>query len=199
MTWLNNRTDINTNFFAIQIELWRIDDSPCAPKFQIIVKPNNWAKLVKKVTNYDAILTETKLTQLEFWTQFIDYVQSKDLNIRLRKPWPRHWYNISFGFSQAHIELSINSQTEKASCFLYIPKNKDLFYYLQKYKNEIDEQFDYKLHWAELIGKKASKISIFTDAYLNKTDNWEDIYQWYVKNILLLQKIFSYYVKDYKK
>ncbi|MBU1121650.1 MAG: DUF4268 domain-containing protein, partial [Candidatus Omnitrophica bacterium] len=42
--WLNEHTDEKLNFFIIKIELWQIGDSPVAPKFQIISKPNDWAK-----------------------------------------------------------------------------------------------------------------------------------------------------------
>ena len=46
--WLNEHTDEKPNFFAIKMELWQIGDSPYAPKFQIISKPNDWAKTIKK-------------------------------------------------------------------------------------------------------------------------------------------------------
>jgi hypothetical protein len=32
------------DFFAVEIELWRIGDSPMAPSFNVVVKPNDWAK-----------------------------------------------------------------------------------------------------------------------------------------------------------
>jgi len=66
--WLNEHTDEKVNFFAIKMELWQIGNSPCAPKFNIISKPNDWAKAVKKSTRLSN-LTETKVLQLEFWNQ----------------------------------------------------------------------------------------------------------------------------------
>lgn len=40
--WLNKHTDSEINFFAIEVEVWKIGDSPYAPKFQVIAKPNNF-------------------------------------------------------------------------------------------------------------------------------------------------------------
>ena len=49
--WLNNHTDEDILFFVCEIELYSIGDSDLAPKFNVVVKPNEWAKEVKsKIT-----------------------------------------------------------------------------------------------------------------------------------------------------
>ncbi len=45
--WLNEHTDEDINFFLIKIELWQIENSNPAPKFEIICSPNEWAKTIK--------------------------------------------------------------------------------------------------------------------------------------------------------
>ena len=42
LDWLNERTDDKIHLFGLEIELWRIGDSPIAPKFNIISQPNDW-------------------------------------------------------------------------------------------------------------------------------------------------------------
>ena len=37
--WLNRHTDSNIGFFLVEIELWQIDDSLLAPKFNVVEKP----------------------------------------------------------------------------------------------------------------------------------------------------------------
>src|SRR4051794_9072868 len=37
--WLNERTDQKIRLFGLEIELWRIGESPLAPKFNIVSKP----------------------------------------------------------------------------------------------------------------------------------------------------------------
>ena len=40
LDWLNQITDGRFNCFGLDIELWRIGDSPVAPKFNVVCKPN---------------------------------------------------------------------------------------------------------------------------------------------------------------
>ena len=46
--WLNNHTDENISFFLIEIKLYKIGNSEPAVKLEVIEKPNNWTKEVKK-------------------------------------------------------------------------------------------------------------------------------------------------------
>ena len=81
--WLNEHTDENINFFAIQIELWKIGNSELAPKFNIISKPNDWAKEIKKsFSNYEP--TETKLSQLEFWKKYKERLENEKSTLKPR-------------------------------------------------------------------------------------------------------------------
>ena len=48
LDWLNERTDEKINLFGLEIELWRIGDSPIAPKFNIISQPNDWSRTVQQ-------------------------------------------------------------------------------------------------------------------------------------------------------
>ena len=46
--WLNEHTDENLEFYLVRIEVWQIENSPLAPKFEILSRPNDWAKAVKE-------------------------------------------------------------------------------------------------------------------------------------------------------
>ena len=50
LDWLNSITDGDFRFFALEVELWRIGDSPAAPKFNVVSKPNAWTKTVGEAT-----------------------------------------------------------------------------------------------------------------------------------------------------
>ncbi len=51
--WLNNHTDENIGFFLCEIKLFRIGSSDPAVKFEVVERPNDWTKEVKKATSPD--------------------------------------------------------------------------------------------------------------------------------------------------
>ncbi len=44
LDWLNEITDTRFYFFGLEVELWQIEDSPAAPRFSVVAKPNDWTK-----------------------------------------------------------------------------------------------------------------------------------------------------------
>lgn len=95
LDWLNERTDERINFFGLEVELWRIGDSPVAPKFNLASKPNEWSRSVQRAA--EAEISEHKLVQLQFWTAFRDYLEERKSFIRCQKPSPQHWMSHSIG------------------------------------------------------------------------------------------------------
>ncbi len=191
--WLNEHTDEKINFFAIKLELWQIDGSPYAPKFQIISKPNEWAKIMKAPISS---LTERKLKLLDFWTALNEYLNNKNSEINPQKPSSDHWNNISVGTSKAHISLTALAKEKKIGCEFYIPDNKELYFYLIEHKEKIEQIFGQELYWQELKGKKASRISISRDNFnLYEDNDWEKDFAWFEYNAIRLKKAICPFLK----
>jgi Domain of unknown function (DUF4268) len=192
--WLNEHTDESIEFYLIHIELYQIGDSPYAPKFEIISKPNDWTKAVRNsVENKQP--SDTKIKQLEFWTQFKEYAKEKHVKIRLQKSYPQHWTNISIGSSNAHIALTIHSRENKFGVELYIPKDKELFEKLCFQKEEIEKELGEKAIWMPLPYKKASRIRILHSGSFEDTDNWRDSFEWLISEAEKFHKIFPKYLR----
>ncbi len=196
--WLNEHTDENVNFFIIKMELWQIGDSPLAPKFQIISKPNDWAKALKKTTAQSS-LSDTKILQLEFWNRFKEFAQEHNTALRLRKAYPQHWYSISMGHSEAHIDLTINTQKNQIGCEIYISDSKDLYYYLEEHKDEIEKELGFELEWMALEHKKASRIKVSRDSDIENIEEWEEYFEWLNTKAQTFQKVFGKHIKAMKK
>lgn len=192
--WLNEHTDEEINFFIVQIELWKICGSPCAPKFQIISKPNYWAKTVKKSIQQSE-MTDTKLKQLEFWSKFREYAEDNGAKFRLRKPLAHQWYDISYGSSQSHISLNVNKRENLISCDIYIPDSKELYQNFFKHKAEIEKEVG-ELEWMELPEKKASRIRLAKSVDIDDESKWEEYFEWLKSMAETFQSVFSKYIKS---
>ena len=69
--WLNEHTVDPFAFFAVKLRVVRIADSPFAPLFEVIERPNSWDRIVaerRRETEGDR--TETGQFRLDFWTHF---------------------------------------------------------------------------------------------------------------------------------
>ena len=199
--WLNENTNEKINFFAINIELWRIGNSPFAPKFSIISKPNNWAKALKKSTSTTSSnnATDLKMLQLEFWTNLNEYIQNNKTTLSVRTPKPKHWYDLNFGIasSKAYITLVVHNREQYCSVEIYIPKIKEIFFGLEKQKDKIEKETNLKFEWMELPEKQASRIMIKNHNFnLEDTDKWINSYQWLVETVEKIKPVFLKYIRD---
>lgn len=135
--WLNQHTDENIGFFLIEIELWRINDSLPAPKFNIVEKPNAWAKTLKAAEG----LSEVKKLQLEFWQSFNEYAFAKPdfkKDFSQRKAAAQHWYSLSIGSSVYHLDFTVNTQKKRIGAEIYITDNKEVYEKFLEKKSEIE-------------------------------------------------------------
>ncbi|HYE75818.1 MAG TPA: DUF4268 domain-containing protein [Blastocatellia bacterium] len=83
LDWLNRITEEKFNFFGVEVELWRIADSPVAPKFNIVSKPNNWSKAVRHQSRKDGSTTdEWSVNLLNYWIEFKSFLESSGSGIK---------------------------------------------------------------------------------------------------------------------
>ena len=195
MEWLNNNTSSDLSFFLIRMELWQIGDSPYAPKFHILVEPNDWAKAIQQRNIPTNELTDTKLSQLEFWQQFIAYGKTNNTSLRLgRKARAQHWYNISFGTSEAHLSLTINTRENTVAASVYIPKSPELYKHFFENKEQIEESMGFQLDWQELEGRLASRITIGKIGDIANEKEWESYFKWLQEKAEKLASTFSKFI-----
>jgi len=191
--WLNEHTDDHINFFLVKMELWQIGESPFAPKFQIICQPNEWAKALKESVTSN--LTDTKVLQLDFWNKFKEYASANKTKLKLRKADPQHWFNISYGSSESHICLTLNTRESQIACEIYIDDSKELFNHLFSNKDNIEKDLGEKLEWLELPGKKASRIKIVREGDVGDTNKWEEYFAWFKNEAEKFHDVFKRYLK----
>lgn len=190
--WLNQHTDSNIGFFLVEIELWQINDSLFAPKFNVVEKPNDWAKTMKSIEG----MSETDRLKLEFWQAFNDQMGSNPDFLRefnLRKPQPCHWYDLGIGTSSYYISLNINTQKKKIDAGLYIPSDKDVFHRLQEHADAFREAIDKDVEFRD--AGKSSRILLYHSINVKDCAKWAEAANWLFEMALK----FKNTVKDIDK
>ena len=191
--WLNNHTDENISFFLIEIKLYKIGDSDPAVKFEVIEKPNNWTKEVKKQTSADP----AKRFRLEYWTAFNEYAFTKAAFancFKRRKPSTDHWMSLSLGSSAYHLDILTLKKRNAVSVEFYISDDKTIFQKLLLHKDAIETELGFALDWRELPDKKASRIIIEKPVNLDNNSEWNDQFDWIVDMCIRFKKAFKKFV-----
>lgn len=199
LEFLNQHTTDELDFFAVEIELWRIGDSPMAPSFNVVVKPNDWAKTGQQNAKAAATTTPTKQRQLKFWTGWQAWLQAKGSTLRTQKPLPQHWTNIALGRSGIHLAASVNSRESRVGMEVYIghENSKDMFKQLKAHQAEIDQALGCKLEWMELPDGHACRIlQVRADSPLEEEDQWPVYYAWLEQAALRMSEVFRPLVKE---
>ncbi|MFC1644522.1 DUF4268 domain-containing protein [Patescibacteria group bacterium] len=197
--WLNEHTDEKINFFLIKIELWKIGDSDPAPKFDIVSKPNNWAKAIKKVSR-SGEPSKLALQQIDFFNRFVEYCNGKKTILKLSKPGTTAtaYYQVGIGTSKARIAIKMNTHHNLMKVDLYVT-NKDTYYKLEESREEIDRKFDFDLIWDEYPESKGSLIGTSFDFNIDTENKYEEYFEEIKTVSEKMQKVFGRYLKEFKK
>ena len=99
---MNEHTADGFSFFAVKLRVVRIGDSPFAPVFQVIEKPNGWEREIRqKAQSEEAAHYDVKA---EFWTAML--ARHPELAELGMKPW-RYPNNYIVMNEEPRIELSV--------------------------------------------------------------------------------------------
>lgn len=111
--WLNEHTADDFAFFAVRLRVVRIGDSPYAPIFEIVEKPNDWNREVQqKAKSEGAAYYDIKE---KFWTALLDkHPELEKLGV---KSW-RYANNYITLVEEPRIELSLWVGKTKSGVFV---------------------------------------------------------------------------------
>ena len=197
--WLNEISSDDHQFFGLEIELWRIGDSPAAPKFNIVAKPNDWKREVGRSARSmePANLTETKRLQLEYW-QALNVRLSSNPLLRNRKARPQHWTTFSIGRSGMHLGAIVDTRENRIGVELYLgdANANSYFEQLKQDKDIIETEVDFELVWMPLPERRACRIIGYHPMKdLSDKDSWDELQDWMVSALEQMQRAFAPRVK----
>lgn len=207
LDWLNERTDEKINLFGLEIELWRIGDSPIAPKFNIISQPNDWSRTVKQAATGSGEVSAHKQFQLKFWTAFKQQMEVRGSFVRCQKPSPQHWMNHAIGRSGVHLDSIISlwsSETGlkgpeiRAELYLDGPNAKKEFAILEKQREGIETALGFPLTWHNPEGKAACRLYTRQNADFTNEVLWSEQFEWLRQRLEKMHNVFAPIVKNLK-
>jgi hypothetical protein len=207
LDWLNERTDDNIHLFGLEIELWRIGDSPIAPKFNIISQPNDWSRTVQQAAAGSAEVSEHKQLQLRFWTAFREYMERNRSFVKCQKPLPQHWTNHAIGRSGVHLTSIVsiwnsetNSRDPEIRTELYIdgPNAKKEFAALELQKDSIEAALGFPLTWWNPENKAMCRLYTRKNADFLDQQLWPQQFEWLRQHVERMHKVFAPIVKNLK-
>lgn len=193
--WLNNHTDDKVNFFLCEIKLYQIGKSNPAVKFEVIERPNDWSKEIKKVNIQQT--TQRRQKRQEYWQALQNFLAIDKQYIkefRLSKPSGDHWYTLRFGNPNCYIAALSIWKRQELNIEFSIPDNKTLYQKLFLHKDDIEKEFGEELEWLELPNKKASRILAIKKFDVEDESDWNNQFKWLKENTLKLKNIIKKYL-----
>ena len=185
LDWLNRITEENINFFGIEIEVIQIGDSLPAPQFKVVAKPNDWSKSVRSSASTGE-LTDTKLKQQQYWTEFKEYVEKNGSPFKVQKPSPQHWTNIALGRSNFYLSLTVNSQSHIICINLEIggAHAKEHFDKLRDlYEEDSKEHISADIEWLRLDDRKSCMVKLSKSFNFTDESSRDEQYAWFVEYV----------------
>jgi hypothetical protein len=204
---LSDITDNRFNFFGLEVELWRIADSPIAPKFNVVSKPNDWTKDVARGASQvgKSDLTDRQQLQLDFWTRFREYAETRAVRIKTTKPFPQHWMNIAVGRTGFHlcgiaslydsVAKSYDGHELRTELWIDNDDSKVYFAILENMKADIEKDLGGDLTWHNLPDKRSCRIYVRHPVDLNDRSRWGEYHEWLLNNLETFHKTFAPIVK----
>jgi hypothetical protein len=202
LDWLNDITDERFNFFGLEVELWRIGESPAAPKFNVVSKPNEWTRSVADAAKgiAEEAMTDTKRAQLAFWTGFREYMLEHGSPVKVAKPRPDSFMWMAIGRSGFGLFATLSTWSMEAQTYgagevragLYLDlDDAHAHYHLLKAEQEaIEAEFGQPLTWYKAEGVKSCRIGVARPAVLEDRDSWQDVYEWLREKLEKLRAVF---------
>lgn len=192
LDWLNEVSHESFRFFGLEVELWRIADSPIAPKFNIVARPNNWSKTVRESTG--GATSDHQAFRREFWGAFLRHLEEAGSSLSSsRTPSKDHWMTWGVGRTGFHLSAPVGFRDKWMAVQLVLESDDapTAFAALRAEAPAIEAQLSTPLTWDLVDGRKASYITTRQDDVdpMDRTQ-WPQIHSWLHERLRKFEMVF---------
>jgi len=193
LEWLNEISNGDPLFFGVKVEVLRIEDSPPAPDFQVVVEPNEW--------NPDVIpdLSPKQRAYQEFFTSLVQKVREKRPGFTsATKGLPQNWFSFPAGRTGFSYSVSFARQS-RMRVELYIDmgdadKNKSAFDRLRSEQEQIENETGpgLNLEWERLPERRACRIAAYFEpvAIDSPPEDLQNAMEWAIETLMQFDSVF---------
>ena len=195
LDWLNANTGDDLRFFGLEVELWRIGNSEPAPKFNVVVQPNNWSKNVHRTSAED--LSDTRKWQLRYWEAFFNSLED-DFPLRVPSAEPRNRLGFSVGKTGCYIPVSVKKRELEVQFHMWNDDAESFYRQLIQQRDAIEQDIKLsELRWEPPTdGKKRAYISVSKEADATDKADWQNQHKWMANAVREFNRVFAKRVKD---
>lgn len=201
LEWLNSITGPDIRFFGLEIEVWKIEESRPAPKFNVVAKPNTWTKAFS-IAKTD--LTGVPQAQLKFWHGFHAYATEHASKFRPTSPRPQTWMALAIGKTGFGLSAIASSSSKEKSPEIraeFWVSGDDAarrFEAIRRQREQIEHEVgvDNKLEWRALENRKGRHIGMCRQINWLDDSQHEVCYAWLVEKLDLLYDVFHDRVRE---
>ena len=205
LDWLNETSE-DTDFFGVELEVWRIDNSRSAPRLNLVAKPNDWSREVVRTPE----LSPMKEVQLRYWQAFRGVLLSRPGPARPQKPRPDSYSLVAIGRSGFHLAAATNSQSSWIRAELYFDhtglkkqapyRDANAYFGALKLESEaIERELKFSLEWEGLSTKGSCRVAIY-NRECDPTDesDWPTQHEWLADRLNRMHRVLAPRVKVLK-
>jgi hypothetical protein len=189
--WLNETLPVDTAFYLLKIEAFKIGDSDPAPLLTTVAGPSVESK---QIGGEKKELAERHLLRLEFWKQLLESAKPKTRLFERISPGKDSW--IATGAGKSGVSYAFVVRMKDANVELYIDRkkteeNKKIFDTLMMKRSEIEGKFGSPLEWQRLDNRRACRIRYLIEGSgLENRDNWIKLQEQLIDSMIRLHKVF---------
>ena len=197
--WLNDHTSEEISIYGVQVELWQIDNSNVALRFNVISKPNQAVRQAARSIATGEVSDKRKF-QLEFWNKFKDKLAKTRKIPSLQTPRPQYWFDISLGKSYINISNTCNTDVNTVGARIYIGNKiaDKMLPFLESKKSEIEAEIGQTLQWNPNPENRDKVIVLIHNTDFNDEKKVEEALNWLVDYTIKFRETFAKYIMQSK-
>ncbi len=193
---LNHRTGEESEFFGVEVQLWKIAESPPAVNFNLVSTPNEWRKQTVNSPRAGGPVSEKGGKYREFFQGLIDSLREQHQFTNAKKGQPLNWYSFSAGRTGFSYGVSFN-RDGRARVELYIDtgereRNKQAYDWLEDQKASVESELKVSLEWERLDSRRASSISVRRLGTIDDDpETLKALNDWMIEGLLDFRRVFG--------